>query len=746
MLYVYFSYKNIYQRIYRDYMPVILGDNSISVGGKVIETVKSAGTYPDPVGTGEPTVTIGEPPIIPTPVVIDNDYKYLAFDVGNVALKTGVCGWRLVRFLPPTSTTWHPIDDNLVGTATYGTAYNYTNAWSIPFETFDEFCFGTLNLQYWMYITKTAAIGANYSGVVRSIIRSSFSATPYTAIQYNRPTGFPEDPWLSIQNYPIQTVYGENSINVNNGLISSDRGMCVWVRNSTAPLYTQYTVNFSEPKICDVLIVGGGGGGGTGHGGGGGAGQLVFIHQATLNGTYNIKVGNKGIGGTLSAFPGTITPPTKGSDSEFGTVIAEGGGANGGATLKDGGSGAGGDGYTPDGGVATKGLKNTTADTFSSGTVYSRGNDGGTGGENPYGQGGGGGGAGAVGGNGAAGSTNASPGNGGNGLSNISEIGYDFKTNFGTNVGKLESDNLIYFAGGGGGGAWDISSPETNSTGGKGGGGAGGLGNNSTSRGVDAVNNTGSGGGGGSASYGHGANGGSGIVIIRYPRTKIPFDAQWTYNTSNANVCYFGNVGIGTTNPTNALHVVGDTFSTTYSGGSKTFKIEHPLKINKWLYHGCIEGPRFDNIYRGKKLIIGGKAEVDIDTECNTTGGMTPGTFPALNTNYQLYLQNNKTFDRVKGTITGSKIQIESQNVIDEIEVDWLVVGERHDVTVINPDFTDSDGNLICEHYLPGYNKYNSGEPERIANIDVTEEYTVSQEADTSNLIIEEEGSNTSNI
>lgn len=223
-------------------------------------------------------------------------------------------------------------------------------------------------------------------------------------------------------------------------------------------------------------------------------------------------------------------------------------------------------------------------------------------------------------------------------------------------------------------------------------------------------------------------------------------NAQWTYGTSNANVYYpSGNVGIGITNPTSAIHVVGATFSTTYSGGSKTFKIEHPLNINKWLYHGCIEGPRFDNIYRGKKLIIDGKADVDIDTECNTTGGMTIGTFPALNTNYQLYLQNNKTFDRVKGTIEGSKIHIESQNITDEIEVDWLVVGERRDQTVINQDFTDSDGNLICEHYFPGYNKYNSGENELIANIDITGEYTINQLSNISNIIIDEESSNTSN-
>ena len=104
---------------------------------------------------------------------------------------------------------------------------------------------------------------------------------------------------------------------------------------------SNYTFNvLTGGLICDILIVGGGGGGGYGNGGGDGAGQLVLIHQATLNGTYTIKTGKGGLGGNS---------PTKGINSEFGTVIAEGGGANGGI-LKDGGSGAGGDGYSPDGG------------------------------------------------------------------------------------------------------------------------------------------------------------------------------------------------------------------------------------------------------------------------------------------------------------------------------------------------------------------------------------------------------------
>jgi len=291
--------------------------------------------------------------------------------------------------------------------------------------------------------------------------------------------------------------------------------------------------------VCDILMVGGGGGGGGGHGGGGGAGQLVLIHQTTLNtGTYTIKVGKGGVRGTNPATGGV--EPTKGSNSSFDYVIAEGGGANGGNASKDGGSGAGGDSWLNGLGVKGKGLKNSTVDTYSSGTVYSRGNDGGEGGTDP-GQGAGGGGAGTAGGNGAN-STTGGPGNGGDGLSGISAIGYDFKTNFGTNVGKLETDNLIYFAGGGGGGAWSQS---VVAVGGKGGGGGGGAGYSGANSGKDATNNTGSGGGGGSGDYGAGGAGGSGIIIIRYLSTITSSSIELIRGTtSDANRDYkLGNYG-----------------------------------------------------------------------------------------------------------------------------------------------------------------------------------------------------------
>jgi alpha-tubulin suppressor-like RCC1 family protein len=481
-----------------------------------------------------------------------------------------------------------------------------------------------------------------------------------------------------------------------------------------------YTVNFPDPDgtECEMLIVGGGGAGGNSIGGGGGAGGVLHITNAVIPyGTYTVSVGKGGdsvSGALLSA------AANNGSSSiAFGIEVFGGGfggagqwatenkqnGSNGGS------GGAGGPTYNAGTTVGgTKTLPNFSSSTITVNSYVYYGGDGGTGYQHVSG------GIGANGGGGASGentsiSTAANSNNGGKGADGV-QINID--------------GNNYFWGGGGGGGQFGASLSNKAGDGGKGGGG-GGNGSQSTESvgigGTGGITNgqdgdlegdgtptagsggagTGGGGGGcgrtiGSPNAVSGA-GGSGIVIIRYKIPTILPIGQWFYNTSDANVYYpTGNVGIGITNPIYALHVDGNTQSTTYSASSKTFKIEHPLKLNKWLYHGCIEGPRFDNIYRGKKLIRQGKAEVDIDRECNTTGGISSGTFPVLNTNSQLFLRNNQTYDRVKGKINGSTISIECENTTDKIEIDWMVVGERHDEHVINTPLTDSDGNLICEH------------------------------------------------
>jgi hypothetical protein len=160
-----------------------------------------------------------------------------------------------------------------------------------------------------------------------------------------------------------------------------------------------------------------------------------------------------------------------------------------------------------------------------------------------------------------------------------------------------------------------------------------------------------------------------------------------------------GNVGIGTTMPAYKFDVNGSARITgALSKGSGSFLIPHPIDRNMELVHSFIEGPRADLIYRGKKVLVGGKAIVDLNRECTGNGStMMKGTFEALCRDPQVYLQNNETWDRLKGRVDNAILTIECENPEASYEVDWMVVAERKDKTVIDWDMTDSNGQLILE-------------------------------------------------
>jgi hypothetical protein len=246
----------------------------------------------------------------------------------------------------------------------------------------------------------------------------------------------------------------------------------------------------------DYLVVAGGGGNGVGSGGGGGGAGGVRASSGTASGCYS----SGPLGACVSALPvsiqaypitvggggpGSPASPSKGTpgvNSVFSTITSAGGGGGGSEATSpalNGGSGGGG------GNIGTGGTGNTPP------VSPPQGNPGGTGVTNYYG--GGGGGATAAGAN-PPGSVG---GAGGDGLQNSI------------------SGSAVYYGGGGGGGG----QPGVGGSGGLGGGGAGGQ--YQTVGGTAGTVNTGGGAGGGMSSpnlspnYGT-ANGGSGIVIIRY--------------------------------------------------------------------------------------------------------------------------------------------------------------------------------------------------------------------------------------
>jgi hypothetical protein len=350
-----------------------------------------------------------------------------------------------------------------------------------------------------------------------------------------------------LNNLPKLTTFYNNNDNIIGPFRHNDSLIYTFKYN---PSYdngfgqTEYLINFNKVVTSDLLIIGGGGGGGVSTEGydsffnfnvdnkgkgGGGAGLVVFINQAIFNGSYIIKIG-KGGNGAINNFFGPITPSTKGFDSSFDTIVANGGGAcvldESNQQLKNGGSGAGGNEHYNDNLQRNKGNANNTEIIYSTGTIYKYGNNGGVGGidrqlKSDDGGGGGGGGAGEVGNDGGIYLEKGSMG--GDGLKEIKEINFNFKEKFGSNIGIFEDDN-IYFAGGGSGYNLYYINPNTNvddpfineygSSAIKGGKGGGGFG--TTYNYIEVINgikNTGSGGG---SSYSKGGNGGSGIVIMKF--------------------------------------------------------------------------------------------------------------------------------------------------------------------------------------------------------------------------------------
>jgi hypothetical protein len=253
-----------------------------------------------------------------------------------------------------------------------------------------------------------------------------------------------------------------------------------------------FTVSSGGP--VEYVIVGGGGAGGGGDvGSGGGAGGFRTnvsgfksggntppeSYMLITPGTYNVVVGGGGTGVADSNSNGG-----NGGSSSFNGITSLGGGGGAGWARGTGNSGGSGAGATANGSVGT----GTSGQGFNGGTGLAGSN---------YPQGGGGG----AGGVGQNAPSQSAAGAGGPGLPNP----------FGsaTQIGQLFG-GTYYLAGGGGGGV------ESNATVGDGGLGGGGIGGRQNSELTAAAGLPNTGGGGGGEDPQAGANGGSGVVIIRY--------------------------------------------------------------------------------------------------------------------------------------------------------------------------------------------------------------------------------------
>jgi len=250
---------------------------------------------------------------------------------------------------------------------------------------------------------------------------------------------------------------------------------------TAAPTTTTTTVAPIFPDSVEILVVAGGGSGGYGASGGGGAGGLYYNATLAVNTAVSQSITVGAGGPAVSNALGN-----NGSDSNFGSIIAIGGGYGGagadGSLSWDGANGGSGGGGGAQGGNLGTGLQPASA----SGGF---GNNGGASSSSDWAAGGGGG-AGAVG-DPFSGSIG---GNGG--------IGLQYSI----------TGTTTYYAGGGGG-----AGDGGRGLGGAGGGGDGGAGD--PSNGSTGSPNTGGGGGGSRGVGTFSGAGGSGVVIIAYPDT-----------------------------------------------------------------------------------------------------------------------------------------------------------------------------------------------------------------------------------
>jgi hypothetical protein len=130
------------------------------------------------------------------------------------------------------------------------------------------------------------------------------------------------------------------------------------------------------------------------------------------------------------------------------------------------------------------------------------------------------------------------------------------------------------------------------------------------------------------------------------------------------------------------------------SKDSGSFKIDHPLKPETHhLVHSFIEGPQADNLYSGEVELINGQAQINLDEWF----GMTEGTLVALNRDFRVFTTNESDWDNVKGSIENNILTIICQNPDSNATVSWLVIGERQDKEIHESILTDDNGKIIVE-------------------------------------------------
>lgn len=128
--------------------------------------------------------------------------------------------------------------------------------------------------------------------------------------------------------------------------------------------------------------------------------------------------------------------------------------------------------------------------------------------------------------------------------------------------------------------------------------------------------------------------------------------------------------------------------------GGGSFLIDDPLDpANRDLEHGFVETDGYGLIYSFDVEVIGGEALIDLDEKFDWA---RPGMIEVLAQNLRVFTQNNETWDKVRGSVDGSTLLIESDNPQAKFTCQVLLTAERADPFVKAQAGTNDQGEMIC--------------------------------------------------
>merc|ERR1719272_154265 len=155
----------------------------------------------------------------------------------NALATTSLPAWRLVRYLPSDATNWHPVDDNLVGTAAaYGNKGDSTAQFNLIFngvddeEAFTDMLISTPTFSDWVYFERSVldTIGSDVGYTCKRTVHTPYQSS--SVEWFNRYYGdglVTYDPLIRSKSPNDRFLYVENSYTE---LLDNFEGSMVFVR------------------------------------------------------------------------------------------------------------------------------------------------------------------------------------------------------------------------------------------------------------------------------------------------------------------------------------------------------------------------------------------------------------------------------------------------------------------------------------------------------------------------------------